>query len=57
MPVKIRTINNATIKDPVLQTTNSSTTYTLALPQKAGTVARTNDITTATSSLATQPAF
>ena len=54
MSARITSIDNTTIKDPILQTTNVNNTYTLSLPKKTGTVALTSDITTATSSLATQ---
>ena len=57
MTVKITEIENAIIKNPTLQTTNNSSTFTLGLPQKNETLATTNDITTATSSLATQSAL
>ena len=40
----ITSINDATIKDPTLTTTNNSTTYTLSLPKKNGTLAITDDI-------------
>ena len=54
MSARITSIDNTTIKDPILQTTNVNNTYTLSLPKKTGTIALTSDITTATSSLATQ---
>ena len=54
MTAKITSIDNATIKNPTLQTSNVNNTYTLSLPTKAGTVALTSDITSATSSLATK---
>ena len=54
MTETITSIDDAPIKNPILQTTdNSGNTFTLSLPKKAGTVAVTSDITTATSSLAT----
>ena len=57
MTAKITDIENATIKNPTLQTTNNTTTYTLTLPKKTATLATTSDISTATSSLATQTAL
>ena len=58
MAETITSIDDAPIKNPILQTTdNSGNTFTLSLPKKAGTVAVTSDITTATSSLATQTAL
>ena len=57
MTARITSIDNATIKDPIVKTSNVNNTYTLTLPKKAGTVALTSDITSATSSLATQSAL
>ena len=54
---RITSIDNATIKDPIVKTSNVNNTYTLTLPKKEGTVALTSDITSATSSLATQSAL
>ena len=41
---KFTSIDDATIKNPTLTTTNNSTTYTLNLPKKNGTLATTDDI-------------
>ena len=41
---KFTSIDDATIKNPTLTTTNNSTTYTLSLPKKNGTLATTDDI-------------
>ena len=44
MTAKITSIDNATIKNPTLQTSNVNNTYTLSLQKKSGTVALTSDI-------------